>query len=217
MTKEQAFPLPLDIRYQGFRAKFKLLAPFQYRNGKDKVDVPVEAKTDGGSIPPAVYSIIGGPWSGRYVEPVVVHDYTRSIAITPEDYKNSDRMLLDGMKICKVAWWRRRVMWRFVRAHAWWSLSRKSSVKKAITLLLLLPLLSGCTLLRISTLKADGKDIGGAYALVTGNAKRMDLIGIGYTVITTEQLTEELLNKLPKVLIRVDQDNKVKEIGINND
>ncbi|KKM95750.1 hypothetical protein LCGC14_1185070 [marine sediment metagenome] len=126
ISKEEAFPLPFIGQYLGSKARFKLHELFKYRNGKDKVDVPIEAKTDGGSIPPIAYSIIGGPWSGRYVEPTIVHDYTRSIAITPEDYENSDRMFLDGMEICKVKPWRRKVMWRFVRAHAWWRLLKGS-------------------------------------------------------------------------------------------
>ena len=130
ITKEQAFPLPFIGHYLGFRARFKLHAPFQYRNGKDKVDVPIEAKTDGGSIPPFVYSIIGGPWSGRYVEAVIIHDYLRSIAVTYEDYKRADMIFLDCMEICKVAWWRRRTMWRFVRAQAWYVLRKKNTPSK---------------------------------------------------------------------------------------
>lgn len=88
-------------------------------------------------------------------------------------------------------------------------------MKKIVLILLcVVPLLSGCVILRISTLKADGKNIGGAYALATGQAKRMDLIAIGYTVLTTERLDEKLLRSLPKVLIKVDSDNKIKEVGI---
>ena len=125
ITKKEAFPLPFRGEYLGSKARFKLLEPFAYRNGEDEVDVPIGFITDGGSIPPIVFSIIGSPWRGKYVEATISHDYTRSIAITPEDYRKSDRMFLDGMRILKVALWRRRIMWRFVRAHAWWCLRKR--------------------------------------------------------------------------------------------
>ncbi|KKN45055.1 hypothetical protein LCGC14_0686800 [marine sediment metagenome] len=136
LTKEEAYPLPFIGQYLGSKAQFRLVALFQYRNGDDEVDVPVDFVTDGGSIPPIAYSIIGSPWRGKYVEATIPHDYSRSIAITPEDYKNADRMFLEGMEICKVKPWRRRVMWRFVRAHAWWCLRKwrkENANKRTIT------------------------------------------------------------------------------------
>ena len=120
LTKEQAYPLPFDGRYQGSEAKFALLAPFAYRNGNDKVDVPIGFITDGGSIPPLVYSIIGGPWSGHYIEAAIIHDWECYLAKTVEDRRKADDRFLIGMRICKVKLWRRRVMWRAVRAQAWW-------------------------------------------------------------------------------------------------
>ena len=87
-------------------------------------------------------------------------------------------------------------------------------MKRLIGILLIVPLLTSCMVLRISTIKADGKNIGGTYAMATGNAKRMDLIGIGYTVLTTERMSEKILSDLPKVLIQVDKDNQIKEVKI---
>ncbi len=120
LTKEQAYPLPFIGQYLGFRARFKLHAPFQYRNGNISIDVPIEAKTDGGSIPPAVYSIIGGPWSIRCIEPVIIHDWECHLAVTVEDRVKADNNLLVGMRICKENLWRRQVIWRSVKAQAWW-------------------------------------------------------------------------------------------------
>ncbi len=120
LTEEQAYPLPLIVQYLGFRARFKLHAPFQYRNGNISIDVPVEAKTDGGSIPPPAYSIIGGPWSVRSVKPIIIHDRECDLAITVEDRIRADNNLLVGMRICKESLWRRQIMWRGVKAQAWW-------------------------------------------------------------------------------------------------
>ncbi|HWV51659.1 DUF1353 domain-containing protein [Pseudorhodoplanes sp.] len=53
-----------------------LLAQFAYidPNGKHW-DVPTGTRVDGASIPWPLWSIIGSPWTGRYREASVVHDY----------------------------------------------------------------------------------------------------------------------------------------------
>ncbi len=119
LTKEQAYPLPFDGRYQGSEAKFALLAPFAYRNGNDKVDVPIGAITDGGSVPPWAYIIVGTHWKGKYVEAAIIHDWNCHLAKTVKDRRAADARFLIGMKICKVKLWRRRIMWRAVRAQAY--------------------------------------------------------------------------------------------------
>ena len=119
LTKAQAYPLPFIGQYLGFRARFKLHELFKYvdEDPSENVTVPIEALTDGGSIPPFVYGIIGGPWSGKYVEAVIIHDWECHIAKTQEDRRKADMKFLKGMEILGVAWWRRRVMWRAVRVQ----------------------------------------------------------------------------------------------------
>jgi len=196
---------------------FEVPQDFEYHVGKEGsgeiIKIPKGFITDGASIPKFAWSIIGGPL-GDYAAAAVVHDWLYYKKIYTR--KKSDQIFLEAMTVLDVAWWKRNLMYRLVRMFSWlfW---KKRKPLLPIILLLLIPFLSGCMFLRISVLKADGKGIGGAYALISGNAKRMDLIGIGYTILTTEELDEELLRSLPKVLIQVDQDNKVKEVHINND
>ena len=193
---------------------FKVPTAFEYHVGEEGsgevISVPEGFITDGASIPKIFYSLIGGPL-GKYAAPAVLHDYLYHIKKYTR--RRSDQIFLEAMKVRGVSWWKRHTMFTAVRLAGWipW---KNSKPLLPIILLLLIPLLSGCMFLRISVLKADGKGIGGAYALVSGNAKRMDLIGIGYTVLTTEKLDEELLRSLPKVLIKVDSDNKVKEVSV---
>ena len=75
-------------------------------------------------------------------------------------------------------------------------------------------LMTGCTFLRATMVKTDGKGIGGNYGLTSGKAETIDAMYIGYTIVTTEKFTEEFLNNLPSAIITVDKDNKIKSVGV---
>ena len=75
-------------------------------------------------------------------------------------------------------------------------------------------LMTGCTFFRATMIKTDGRGIGGNYGLTSAKAKTIDAIFIGYTIITTEKFTKEFLNNLPRAVIKVDKDNKVKSVGV---
>ena len=120
--KEKAFPLPFKGEYMGSLAQFALLTKFKYINGKDKVNVPIGFITDGASIPPLVFSLIGSPWRGKYVEATIPHDYLCYLAVTPEERKEAARMFLDGLKILGVSAFKRWLMYRAVRLGDWWKM-----------------------------------------------------------------------------------------------
>ena len=139
-TKEQAFPLPFIGEYvpRGL-AEFKPHEPFQYvdEDPKQSVTVPIydpkiDFKTDGGSIPPLVYPIMGSPWRGKHVYPVIIHDWECFLATNAEERKKADKKFYKMLTICGVAHWRRRAMYRGVRAGAWWKYSvlKKGKTKK---------------------------------------------------------------------------------------
>ena len=75
-------------------------------------------------------------------------------------------------------------------------------------------LMTGCTFFRATMIKTDGRGIGGNYGLTSAKAKTIDAIFIAYTVITTEKFTKEFLSNLPKAVITVDKDNKIKSVGV---
>ena len=75
-------------------------------------------------------------------------------------------------------------------------------------------LMTGCTFFRATMIKTDGKGVGGNYGLIGGKAETIDAIFIGYTIITTEKFTKEFLNNLPRAVIKVDKDNRVKSVGV---
>jgi hypothetical protein len=71
-----SFPDPLDLRLSSNGRDAKLLAPFAYIDADGKRwEVPAGTTVDGASIPWPLWSIIGSPWTGRYREASVVHDY----------------------------------------------------------------------------------------------------------------------------------------------
>ncbi len=130
LTKEQAFPLPFIGEYvpRGL-AEFKLHHPFKYVDDEDpsqNVTVPIYDPTinfctDGGSIPPIAYLVIGSPWRGKYVEATIIHDWECFMATTLKERHAADKKFLKMLKILGVPYWKRRLMYRGVRAGAWWN------------------------------------------------------------------------------------------------
>jgi hypothetical protein len=71
-----SFPYPLDLRMSGNGRDAMLLAKFVYIDGQSKSwEVPTGTVVDGASIPRPLWSIAGSPWTGKYREASVVHDY----------------------------------------------------------------------------------------------------------------------------------------------
>ena len=114
--KGKIFPQPLCGDWVG-PGLFRLSATFLYRNGSIAVDVPAGFVSDGASIPKIAWSIVGGPWTGKYRNAAVVHDYLYSVQTFTR--RITDREFLRGMKGLGVSWWKRRLMHRCVRLVAW--------------------------------------------------------------------------------------------------
>jgi hypothetical protein len=75
---------------------FELMAPFSYVDSHGVAwPVPPGTRVDGASIPSVFWSIIGAPYTGRYREASVIHDYfceTKS-----RHWKAVHKVFLDGM------------------------------------------------------------------------------------------------------------------------
>lgn len=64
--------------------EMKLLEPFAFKGPDCKVwPVPKDAIVDGASIPKVFWSLIGGPFEGRYRDASVVHDYYCKVRTEP--------------------------------------------------------------------------------------------------------------------------------------
>ena len=76
--------------------EFELLQDYSYRDDDGTVwTAPAGSIVNGASIPRVVWTSVGGPWSGKYRNAAVIHDY-----LTEERPSSSEvvhRLFLDGM------------------------------------------------------------------------------------------------------------------------
>ena len=119
------FPKALRGKFVG-NGQWKLIRPFEYHPdiGK-KIVVPIDFVSDGASIPKLAYSIIGGPWTGRYAEAAIIHDWLYFSQTTTR--KQADIIFIKAMRVLGVSWWRRIAMYRAVRTFGWipWNKCKK--------------------------------------------------------------------------------------------
>lgn len=117
IDKLERFPLPLKAEYVG-KGRWQLTAPFEYHSKKyGVIKVPIFFISDGASIPKVFYTLIGGRWTGKYVEASIPHDWLYFSQIIKRSC--ADAIFLEGMKYLGVSFWRRRIMWLAVRLRGW--------------------------------------------------------------------------------------------------
>ncbi len=74
----------------------ELVQPFAYTDSRGVAwPVPARTRVDGASIPSAFWSIIGAPFTGKYREASVIHDYY--CASRSRHWKAVHKVFLDGM------------------------------------------------------------------------------------------------------------------------
>lgn len=75
------------------------------------INVPIGFRTDLASTPRIFWNIF--PPFGKYEKAAVVHDYLYHFGIGTR--KDADKKFLEGMKLLKVPFWKRRMMYSAVR------------------------------------------------------------------------------------------------------
>jgi Protein of unknown function (DUF1353) len=74
----------------------ELTQPFSYTDSRGVLwPVPARTQVDGASIPSVFWSIIGAPYTGKYREASIIHDYYCSTK--SRHWKAVHRVFLDGM------------------------------------------------------------------------------------------------------------------------
>lgn len=87
----------------------KLLAPIEYiQHAGKRWPVPAGASLDGASIPRPLWSIIGGPFEGRYRDASIVHDHY--CVVKTEPWRMTHRMFFEAMRCSGVNAIRAKVM-----------------------------------------------------------------------------------------------------------
>lgn len=127
---------------------FKLLADYWYKDDQGNVwTVPRGYVVNGGSIPKAAWSLVGGPWSGKYRNATVIHDYFACERISTS--KIVHKLFLDAMLESGVSKSKAWIMYKAVLVGgADWSdvpgyVGREARVVEEIDLLKLQDFLEG--------------------------------------------------------------------------
>ncbi len=109
-----SFTKPLTVTKISSR-RWRVARSFKYYVGYEKskevISIPAGFETDFASVPRLFWSII--PPDGRHTQAAVLHDYLYHKHIYSR--KKSDKIFLEAMKVLRVSWWRRHVMYRAVR------------------------------------------------------------------------------------------------------
>jgi hypothetical protein len=86
--------------------------------------VPASTQVNGASIPPAFWSFIGGPFSGRYLKASVIHDHF--VTTHERTAHDTHRNFYYGMRANGVAKWRAKLMyWAVVTFGQDWDLEER--------------------------------------------------------------------------------------------
>lgn len=110
------FPRQAVVRMEIDGLNMTLLEPFEFIDPKGRNwTAPAGTKIDGASIPRPFWSLIGGPFEGRYRDASVIHDYycfvrSRTAADTHKAFY--DGMLANGVA-AKKAWLMYRAVVQF--------------------------------------------------------------------------------------------------------
>jgi len=88
----------------------EIAKPFEYIDPKNvRWVVPEKTRVNGASIPQALWSTIGGPFSGRYRDASVIHDFYCEVRVRPA--KQVHRVFYDAMLTSGVSKTKANVMY----------------------------------------------------------------------------------------------------------
>ena len=91
----------------------RVIEPFGFLDsGQKRWPVPVGTKVDGASIPQPLWSLIGGPFEGKYRDASVVHDYYCDVRTEP--WKAVHRVFYSAMRTSGVSERRAKLMYAAV-------------------------------------------------------------------------------------------------------
>ena len=94
----------LVLEYLGSRT-YRLREPFEYMG----YTVPSGYITDGATIPRIFWSVVGSPFTGRYVKPAVLHDWLCTSKVV--DFKTANKVFYKSMRKAGVNRFKARIMY----------------------------------------------------------------------------------------------------------
>ena len=93
---------PVDTRWESDGRSMTLLTELRYTDPKGEVWIaPAGSKVDGASIPRSLWTIMGGPFEGKYRDASVLHDVAYDEHNRP--WQDCDRMFYNAMRCSGVS------------------------------------------------------------------------------------------------------------------
>src|SRR6266446_972989 len=93
---------PVDTRWDNDGRNMTLLSELRYTDPKGVVWIaPAGSKVDGASIPRSLWSLMGGPFEGKYRDASVLHDVSYEQHKRP--WQDCDRMFYNAMRCSGVS------------------------------------------------------------------------------------------------------------------
>ena len=110
------FSGPVETRWENDGSNMVLLSELRYTDPYGEVWIaPAGARVDGASIPRAFWSIIGGPFEGKYRNASVLHDVAYEEQSRP--WEDADRMFYNAMRCSGVGVMTAKTMYYALRRH----------------------------------------------------------------------------------------------------
>ena len=140
------FTEPLCITQLPGGKLWELTKSFDYHVGSEDSDevitVPAGFRSDGGSVPPFAWPIVGHPLD-EFAAAAFVHDWLYQHpdagAAKKRKRRRCDQIFLEGLIVLEIGWLRRTTMYSLVRSFGWraWNKYRALEAKAARVLELL--------------------------------------------------------------------------------
>lgn len=107
---------PIETRWEDDGINMVLLSELRYTDPYGEVWVaPAGARVNGASIPQAFWSLIGGPFDGKYRNASVLHDVAYTDQARP--FEDADRMFYNAMRCSGVGVVTAKTMYYALRRH----------------------------------------------------------------------------------------------------
>lgn len=115
-TSYGRFEGPLILRMEDDGRIATLMQPYVYVDGGGRRwTVPQGAQVNGASIPREFWTVLGGPYEGRYRNASVIHDYFCEPEHRQYSFQATHRMFYEGMRAMRVSENRAQLMYYAVR------------------------------------------------------------------------------------------------------
>lgn len=121
MAQFSGEPRTIWLSHGGDDRRMQLIDDFWFkdRNGK-QWDARAGTIVDGATIPGALWTLVGSPYTGEYRRASIVHDVACVAAQDADDRKRADKMFYEACRAGGCSWRESVILYVGVRIGAWY-------------------------------------------------------------------------------------------------